>query len=181
MLITLSVQVLLVWKSKPLRWSTIASLSFLAFALGILSLLDWRAALWLAAFFVAVCAGGAGVVLVGLNVFRLLDPNRRVLLSNDAEVCVDAVFRRRRSLSLRNHGRTFGAKSAPAMRQAVKDWVRPLIGSDFVIAAQNARVARMYQEQFPELHIVGRDWMGHPKLAVRPGITLVDANETPVP
>ena len=168
MAIALSVQLLLVWKSLILRWSMITSFSTLAFILGLLALLDWRAALVLAAFVVVFCVGLTTVLLAGLNVVRLLDPRRVVLLSQDRRVCVDAVFRGGKSLSLRNHGRVLRTKSAPAMRNAIKEWIRPLIGDDFVIVAQNARVAELYMEQFPELQLVGRDWMGRPKLALRP-------------
>lgn len=166
LLIALSVQLLLVWSSLVLRWSMITAFALLAFMLILVALLDWRAALVLSAFVVGFCAGLTVVLLAGLNVIRLLDPRRVVLLSKDGSANVDAVFRRGKSISLRNHGRTLRARSAPAMRDAIRDWIRPLIGADFVIVAQNARVARLYIEQFPELTIIGRNWMGHPKLAV---------------
>ena len=166
MVIALSVQVLLVWKSLVLRWSMIAAFALLAFMLVLVALLDWRVALVLSALVVVFCVGLTTVLLAGLNVVRLLDPRRIVLLSQDRRVCVDAVFRRRRSLSLRNHGRMLRTESAPPMRDAIKAWIRPLIGDDFVIVAQNAQVAQLYIEQFPELTIIGRDWMGRPKLAV---------------
>lgn len=174
MLISPSTMVLVLWRSLFFRASAIALFSLITITLALLAPLDGRGALLLAGFVIAVVAVLPVILLAGLNGVRLLDPRRMVLLSREDLVCVDAVFRRGRSLSLRNHGRAFGAKSAPTMREAVKEWIRPLIGDDFVIVAQNARVARMYMEQFPELHIVGRDWMGHPKLAVRPEFAHVD-------
>lgn len=161
--ISLSVQVLAMWKSLPLRVLMICMLGFITVMLLLLALLDWRIALGLSALFVGLMA----VVTVLMTAYRLLDHRRLVLLTMDGTAGLDVVFRRRRSLSLRNHGRAFRSTAAHAMREAVKEWVRPLIGADFTISAQNQRVARLYMEQFPELQIIGRDWMGHPKLAVR--------------
>lgn len=168
LVISLCVQVLVLWKSVALRWTMIAMLVLIAVMVAFIALLDWRFAVGVSIVMIVGATALTLFLVLLLTVFRLADKRRVVVLTDDSQVCVDAVFRTGRSLSLRNHGRAFGATSAEAMREAVKEWIRPMIGEDFVISAQNDRVARMYMDQFPELQVIGRDWMGHPKLAVVP-------------
>lgn len=164
------------WKARPLRVLLICLVSIIAVMLGLIAVLDWRAGLGLAVFFVGFYVVVMGVVMIGMVTYRILDRRRLVLLTDDGTAGVDVVFRRGRSLVLRNHGRAFGSKVAPRMRDAVADWVRPKLTAEFTISAQNQRVAELYMEQFPELQIVGHDWMGHPKLASRTSVASVEGS-----
>lgn len=155
------------WKARPLRVLLICMVGLIALMLLLITLLDRRIGLSLIAFFVGFYIVVMGLVMIAMVTYRLLDRRRLVLLTDDGTAGVDVVFRRGKSLAVRNHGRTFGSKVAPRMRHVVAEWVRPVLTADFTISAQNQRVAQLYMEQFPELQIVGRDWMGHPKLAMR--------------
>lgn len=166
-LISVCVQVIVTWKSAALRWTMTATLAVSATMVALFALVSWQFAVGVSVFMIMGSTVLTSTVLLLITVIRLADRRRVVILTDDGQVCVDAVFRKGRSLSLRNHGRTFRATSTGTMREALKEWIRPLIGDDFVIFAQNARVARMYIDQFPELQIIGRDWIGHPMLGVK--------------
>jgi hypothetical protein len=75
-------------------------------------------------------------------------------------------FWTRTGISLANHGRAFGATSARVLRASVADWLIGLADYQVDIRAQNKSVAEHYIQQFPQLSVIGHDWMGHPKLGL---------------
>lgn len=160
---------LALWKFPLWRWLLFVLFGVVLLEVVVLAVLlgDPFPFLLLLVFVVGV--GVLGVVLVTLNtIWRLLDPNRLVLLAPDRGAVLDVIFQSRRRISLANHGRAFGATSAPELRQVVADWVLSLEGYDLDLRAQNSAVADHYIAQFPALERAGTDWMGHARLSALP-------------
>lgn len=158
--------VLALWNFPLWRWLMIGALSLLFLEVVVIALLGGEdVAVMLLAFIVGLpimC-----VVIVAIHtVWRVLDPNRLVWLAPDGGSLVDVIFKSRNRISLANHGRAFKATSAPALRDSVAEWVAGLEGYELDIRAQNRKVAELYVEQFPQLEIIGTDWMGHPRLGL---------------
>lgn len=78
------------------------------------------------------------VALLGSVAWRLLDPRRVVLMSADRTAVVDVLFLKNR-LSLANHTRLRRSTAAPALRDAVADWLRSIPGGGlrFLVACRS--------------------------------------------
>ncbi|WP_336640276.1 hypothetical protein [Microbacterium sp. USHLN272] len=160
-----STATLLMWKFVPFRCLVLLAGGLLA--LEILAFLFLGMPMGALAIVLLVLAMlVAGFVVYALHTaWRLRDPHRLVLFAPDLGSSVDVIFKSRNRVSLANHGRAFGATSAPALRDSVAAWLNGLDGCHLDIRAQNRRVANHYIAQFPQLRISGRDWMGHYRLS----------------
>lgn len=162
-----SMLVLAIWNFQLWRWLMIGALSLLLLEAAVIALLGGgEMVVMLLAFIVGLPIMCVALVAIHI-VWRVLDPHRLVWLAPDGGSLVDVIFKTRRRFSLANHGRAFNATSAPALRDTVAQWVASLSGYKLDIRAQNHKVAELYIRQFPQLEIVGKDWMGHPKLGLR--------------
>ncbi|CAN7469882.1 hypothetical protein LJR044_003160 [Microbacterium foliorum] len=158
--------VLALWKFQLWRWVMIGALALLVLEAAILALLG-AAEVVLLVLAVIVALPVLSIAMVAVHVaWRLLDPNRLVMIAPDGRSSLDVLFRSRCRISLANHGRAFGATSARALRASVAHWLIGLADYQVDIRAQNKRVAEHYIQQFPQLVITGHDWMGHPKLGL---------------
>jgi len=162
-----SMLVLALWNFSLWRWLMIGALSLLLLEVVVIALLGGGdMALILLAFIVGLSIMCVAFVAIH-TVWRVLNPNRLVWLAPDGGSLVDVIFKSRNRISLAKHGRAIRATSAPALRVSVAECVAGLEGYELDIRAQNRRVAELYINQFPQLEIVGTDWMGHPKLGLR--------------
>lgn len=162
-----SMLVLALWNFLLWRWLMIGAVSLLLLEAAVIALLGGGdMAVLILAFIVALPVLCVATVAIH-TAWRVLDPNRLVWLAPDGGALVDVIFKSRNRISLANHGRAFKAVSAPALRDSVAEWVAGLEGYELDIRAQNRRVAELYVEQFPQLGVVGTDWMGHPRLGLR--------------
>lgn len=158
--------VLALWKFQLWRWLMFGALSLLLLEAAIIAFLgDAEVLLLILGVIAALPVLSIAMVAVHV-VWRILDPNRLVLIAPDGQSSLDVVFKSRRRISLANHGRAFGAKSARVLRASVADWLIGLADYQVDIRAQNKRVAEHYIQQFPQLAVIGHDWMGHPKLGL---------------
>ncbi|MFK3678736.1 hypothetical protein ACI2IP_13475 [Microbacterium sp. NPDC090218] len=159
---------LAMWKFPLWRWLMIAVFGVLLLEVILLAVLLGSPFPFLLLLVLLVGLWVLSVVLVAVNtVWRLLDPNRLVLLAPDGGAVLDVIFKSRHRIALANHGRAFSATSAAGLRQVVAEWVTTLEGYELDIRAQNRAVADHYIEQFPALERSGTDWMGHTRLATR--------------
>ena len=158
--------VLALWKFQLWRWVMIGALALLVLEAVIIALLG-EAELVILILVVIAALPVLSIAMVAVHVaWRLLDPNRLVLIAPDGRSSLDVLFKSKRRMSLANHGRAFGARSARVLRASVADWLIGLSEHQVDIRAQNKRVAEHYIQQFPQLVITGHDWMGHPKLGL---------------
>ncbi|MEV7797633.1 hypothetical protein AB0O14_00945 [Microbacterium foliorum] len=153
------------WRFPAWRWLTLAAFGLLLLEVIAFMLLGYvDLAVWLGSFVFALLLG-ATLVVAGHTLWRLIDPNRLVLLPPTRDACLDVVFKARNRVSLANHARVFSATSAPALRQSTASWLESLGDRDLDIRAQNMIVAEHYIRQFPQLKASGRDWLGHVRLS----------------
>lgn len=163
--VSASAGVIAVWRFAPYRWLVLITAGLLVAELIAFPLLGApKLALAVALLVVALMLVGLLTHLIH-TLWRLLDPNRIVVFAPDLGSSLDVVFKRRKRVSLANHGRAFRATSAPALREAVASWIEDIDGYRLDIRAQNMKVAEHYIAQFPRLRVVGHDWMGHYRLA----------------
>lgn len=114
--------------------------------------------------FVALILVIAALLLIAHTAWRLIDPRKIVMLSTDRTACVDVKFNRR-TVTLSNHGRLIHTQSAHPLRENVGAWLVSLAVRGVVIKAQNRKVARLYQQQFPQLRTVDTDLFGRVELS----------------
>lgn len=158
--------VLALWKFPLWRWLMLVALTILLLEVAIVALLGGAQVVSLVlAAIVAVPVLSLAIVVAHV-VCRLVDRNRLVLLAPDRGSSLDVIFKSKNRISLANHGRMFGATSAGRLRAAVAAWLVHLDSYRVDIRAQNTKVAEHYIAQFPQLEVLGRDWMGHPKLGL---------------
>lgn len=173
LLISLSGTALITWRFRVWRWMMLVVAGLILLEVTLFALIGAGDLALLLLLFILVLLVASVLVLAAHNVWRVLDPGRIVLLATDNGACLDVIFHRDGRITLANHCRAFGASSAPSLRQAVASWLRDIDGARLDLRAQNMRVAAHYMAQFPQLRIVGRDWMGHVRLGM-----LVDVEES---
>lgn len=161
-----STATLLMWKFVPFRCLLIVAAGLFAVEILGFLLLGVPAGAAVIVLLLVVLLSMAFIVYALHTIWRLLDQDRLVLFAPDLGASVDVIVKSRDRLSLANHGRAFGATSAPALRESVAAWLEGLDGYHLDIRAQNKRVADHYMTQFPQLRISGRDWIGHYRLSI---------------
>ncbi len=158
--------VLALWKFPLWRWIMLGALTILLLEVAIVALLGGTQVVLLVLTAIIAVPVLSLAIVAGHVVCRLVDHNRLVLLAPDRASSLDVIFKSKNRISLANHGRMFGATSAGLLRAAVASWLVHLDGYRVDIRAQNTRVAEHYIAQFPQLEVIGRDWMGHPTLGL---------------
>jgi hypothetical protein len=156
----------MMWRFRPWRWLTLAVGALVLLEFGFFALIGALDLVALLVGTIGLLLVASVVVLIVHNAWRVLDPGRLVFLSPDRRACLDIIYRADGRVTPANHCRAIGARSAPALRAAVGSWLRQTAPRDLDIRAQNLQVAAHYRGQFPELQIIGRDWMGHVRLGM---------------
>ena len=170
LLLSISGTALITWRFRPWRWMVLVLAGLILLEITVFALIGAGDLALLLVLFMLILLVASVLVLAAHNIWRVLDPGRIVLLATDNGACLDAIFHRNGRITLSNHCRAFGASSAPSLRQAAATWLRDVDGGRLDLRAQNTRVAAHYMAQFPQLRIVGRDWMGHVRLGMRAGV-----------
>ena len=166
LLISLCATALITWRFLPWRWMVLIVTGLLLLELTVFALIGAGDIALLLVLLILFLLVASVFVLLIHNLWRVMDPGRLVLLSTDRRACLDVIFHRGGRVTPANHCRAFGARSAPALRRAVASWLSVIDEGGLDIRAQNMRVAEHYMAQFPQLRIVGRDWMGHVRLGI---------------